>query len=153
MKRAIGYVKATREYGILYQPSKKPLQLEAMSDALFNSTDSGRSWLAHAIAINGAIWSWRSQVSKLIADSPPMAETLAAHQCLHNILWERTLLQHLNITPNRPLPLYTDSQTMMKIMKEPKSDKQISTFRSQTLQLTRKSTSTHHRHRLRQHQR
>ena len=82
MKRVIGYVKATREYGILYRPSKKPLQLEAMSDALFNSTDSGRSWLAHVIAINGAIWSWRSQVSKLIADSPPMAETLALlHTC------------------------------------------------------------------------
>ena len=121
MKYVVGYISKTREYGLLYRRKKGPLLLEGISDASFNSTDSARSWIAHGVRLNGALWSWRSQISKQLADSPPMAETMAAHQCLHNILWGRSLLQHLQIPTDQPIPLRTDSQTMMKIMEEPRA--------------------------------
>ena len=121
MKKLLGYIKGTRNYGLLYKRKGLPLELEAMSDASFNGSYCHRSWIAFAVGINGSIWSWKSHVSKSFPDSPPMAETLAAHQCLHTILWARSIFNHINIPINKPIPLHTDSQTMMKIMKEPRS--------------------------------
>ena len=121
MKKLIGYIKYTRTFGLLYQKDNKPLELHAMSDAAFNSSYCHRSWLAHAVGVNGSIWSWKSHVSKTFADSPPMAETLAAHQCLHTILWAKNIFNHLQIPINKPIPLSTDSKIMMDIMKEPRS--------------------------------
>ena len=121
MKKLIGYIKHTREMGLLYKKDNKPLELHAMSDASFNGSYCHRSWLGHAVGVNGCFWSWKSHVSKIFADSPPMAETLAAHQCLHTILWAKHIFNHLQIPINKPIVLSTDSKIMMQIMKEPRS--------------------------------
>ena len=138
MKKLIGYVKFTREMGILYKKDNKPLELHGMSDAAFNRSYCHRSWLGHAVGVNGSFWTWKSHVSKCYADSPPMAETLAAHQCLHTILWATHLFNHLQIPINKPIVLSTDSKITMDIMKEPRASMKSRHFEPKLFSLMEK---------------
>ena len=123
LKYLVGYIAGTTNYRLHYKPmplnNNKTLQLHTMSNATFNCTDFGRSWYGYISFLNNSPWSWKSCISLSVPCSPPMAETIACFQALNTTLWGIQLLKHIQQPTSLPIPMHTDSQTMMKIMHKP----------------------------------
>lgn len=110
VKRIYRYVKGTKEYSIKYD--RQGCELQASTDASWNSTMDARSYSRYVVKIGNNLISWRSRKQTLVAMSTCEAELMAICEGAREIIWLRNLLDSLNMTgkPQDPVIMKTDSK-------------------------------------------
>jgi hypothetical protein len=123
-KSTLRYVMGTPSFGLVYRASSSscntgPGALEGFGDADFaGDLDSRRSTTGFVFLLNGAAISWQSRLQKTVAVSTAEAEYMAAGAAVKEALWLRKLLSEaLGGAPNC-VPLWSDNQAALKLLKD-----------------------------------
>ncbi|KAL7288350.1 hypothetical protein TKK_0017683 [Trichogramma kaykai] len=120
VKRIMRYLKATRNYGILYDPNCSREPLVAFSDADYaNDMDTRRSTSGYAMMMCGGCVVWASRRQACVSLSTTEAEFIAASEATKEIVWLRKLLADIGCTCNDPTVLYMDNQSAIRLTRNP----------------------------------
>ena len=104
--------------GIVYRKSK---DINIYCDADYaGDLDTRRSTTGYVIKMGNGSVSWSSRLQETVALSTTEAEYMAATDVTKEVKWFRKLLQDIQIikAPN-PLEVWSDSQSAMKLIKNP----------------------------------
>ena len=105
--------------------SKRNPGLEGYVDASFadnygDQHDNRRSTTGWCFLSGGAAVSWRARRQSTVATSTAEAEYIAAFEATKEAIYIRRLMSELGqISPNKRIPLYEDSQACIKIATNP----------------------------------
>lgn len=114
------YLFGTPDYGICFGGGGGMEQLTGYCDADFaGDIDTRRSTTAYVFTYNGAAISWSSRLPQTVAASTTEAEYMAASAATKEALWLRKLLGDLKMLPSGPINIYSDSQSALKLLKNP----------------------------------
>lgn len=109
VQRVMGYLKATREFGLVQRLSENPI-LEFYCDSDFagerTSRKSRTGWIA---LFNGSALSWTSHKQTCVALSTAEAEYISMSDCCKEIRWLRLFLAEIGIIQNDPMILLSDN--------------------------------------------
>lgn len=113
----VRYLKGTRNLRLILGGAT-PMRLVGYTDASFaDCPDTRRSTGGYATFLNagsGPI-SWASRKQLDTADSTCVSEYIAAHDAAKELVWLRTLLSELQLTPVGPTPLYCDNSAAVTL--------------------------------------
>lgn len=123
VKRIFQYLKDTPNLGIKYRKTES-LQLIGYSDANFASDVTTRKSITGCALklCNGPVV-WTSQKQNSVSLSTTEAEYIAASQTVKEILWARQLLEDVCETINKPVKLYVDNQSAIRLIRNPEFHK------------------------------
>lgn len=98
LKRLVCYLYKTKELGITYTKENNTTaqnRLLSFVDADYGGDSDARSSSGYVIIMNGGPITWSSRVQKLTAQSTTEAETIAACDCVKQIVYLRGFLKEL----------------------------------------------------------
>ena len=144
LKNVCRYLRATKDWGIIYR-RPKPLddlppgsfkwldpnsslppfpsfhgdELVGVLDAA-HATDlkTHRSVTGIAIYYGGAVIAWKSRLQPTVSTSSTEAEFLAAVHCAKMVIYLRSILQELNALRDGPTKLLIDNEAALKVINE-----------------------------------
>ena len=111
------YIAGTRDLGLVFH-SGEGILLYATVDASYACHDDLKSHTGCTLHIgrsSGSVLSL-SKKQTVTADSSTVAELIAAHTCLHEILWARNFLQELNFPQKGPTVMFEDNLSTISII-------------------------------------
>ena len=119
VKRIMRYIKATLNYGLLYQKDW-PENLVGYSDADWGGDlDDRKSTSGYLFMMSGAATSWRSKKQSSIALSTAEAEYMALASAAQEAIWMRQLTTELRSKPVGATEIYEDNQSTICMAKSP----------------------------------
>lgn len=96
LKRVVQYLNRTREMGITYTSNTPDLnRLITYVDADFAGSETCRSTSGYTVIMNGGPIAWNSRIQKVTAQSTTEAETIAAAECVKEVIYYRNFLKEL----------------------------------------------------------
>ncbi|PHT41242.1 hypothetical protein CQW23_20096 [Capsicum baccatum] len=111
MKRVLGYLKYTKDYGMHY--NKYPAVLEGYSDANWiTGSNEVKSTSGYVFTIGGGAVSWKSSKQTCIARSTIESEFIALNKAGEEAEWLRNFLKDIPYWPKpvAPVCIHCDSQ-------------------------------------------
>eukprot|EP00158_Paraphelidium_tribonemae_P003283 Partr_v1_DN26022_c0_g1_i2_m345 putative retrotransposon Tto1 - Nicotiana tabacumSimilarity to retrotransposon Tto1 -Nicotiana tabacumSimilarity to reverse transcriptase pol - Volvox carteri len=118
-KGILRYLKGTSTAGLTFKHGADA-DLIAYSDSDFASStdpaDRRRSVTGWFVKLSGAPIAWKSQRQSLTAQSSTEAEIVAISEVSRELEYMRLLADEAGISKNVPVPIFTDSQSAMKII-------------------------------------
>lgn len=118
-KRVLRYIQGTKDYGLLYQKNEN-FTLNGYSDADFaGDIDDRTSTSGYLMNMGSAAVSWSCKKQATVANSSAEAEYISAWEAACEIVWLRRILQDLGTTQQTPTTLWIDSQSAIKMAKNP----------------------------------
>ena len=82
--------------------------------------ETRRSTSGYAFLLGGAAISWCSKRQQTVALSSCEAEYMASTLAAKEAIWERNFLKELNIGEDKPVEIFSDSQSAIELMKDSK---------------------------------
>lgn len=121
VKRVIRYLKGTQDLKLKLNDKTKPQELIAYSDANWaEDTLDRKSTSGHYCSLNGGTISWFSRKQNVIALSSCEAEYVALAETCKEVTWIKQIAKEFNITVNPEVKVYTDSQSCIALVQNPK---------------------------------
>lgn len=118
-KRVLRYIQGTKDFGLLYTKTKN-FVLGGYSDADFaGSIDDRASTSGYLMNMGSAAVSWSCKKQATVATSSAEAEYISAWEAACEIVWLRRILQDLGISQAEATSLFIDSQSAIKLAKNP----------------------------------
>jgi hypothetical protein len=118
-KRVLRYLQGTKDFGLLYQKTKN-FVLGGFSDADFaRSIDDRASTSGYLMNMGSTTVSWNCKKQATVATSTAEAEYISAWEATCEIVWLRRILQDLGISQAEATSLFIDSQSAIKLAKNP----------------------------------
>jgi hypothetical protein len=115
MQRLLGYLKYTKDFGILYKKDKN-LCVIGYSDADFGSDKRDfKSTSGYNTNISNGAVSWSSRKQSITAQSTMEAEYVALSELTKDMVWIRRLLESLGAKVRHPTTLMCDSKAAMVV--------------------------------------
>ena len=109
LKRVLRYLKGTIHHG-LFLKRNSALTLSAFSDSDWGGiNDGGRSTTAYIMYLGTNIISWKSTRQKSVSRSSTEAEYKALANASAELMWIKSLLKELGVTPNHTPTLFCDN--------------------------------------------
>lgn len=121
-KRALRYLKGTRQLELAYRKHDADLELTGACDADWASdTDDRRSTTGFAFSLHaeGSSISWNSKKQQTAAISTCEAEYQAMAAAVQEVLYLRSLLCEMGISNNSPTTILEDNQSCIKMCRNP----------------------------------
>lgn len=126
LKRLLRYLKGTRNLGLMYRRSSQADALIGYADADWgNDCEDRRSISGFVYQIFDATVSWTSRKQNTVALSSTEAEYVSLSQATCEAIWIRNLLVELGIPMDKPVKIYEDNQSCIKISEEPREHKRM----------------------------
>ena len=118
-KKILRYLKGTADLGIKYKRSNN-LEMRGFSDSDYAGDKIERkSVTGYVFLLNGAPISWCSQKQQIVALSSTEAEYVALTATAKEAVWLQKLTSELGHEVQRPLPLFVDNQSAIKLAHNP----------------------------------
>eukprot|EP00253_Pinus_taeda_P030805 PITA_30805 len=118
-KRVIRYIPGTKDFGLLYTKTKI-FVLGGYSDADFaRSIDDRASTSGYLMNTGSATVSWSCKKQATVATSSAEAEYISPWEATCEIVWLHRILQDLGISQTEATSLFIDSQSAIKLAKNP----------------------------------
>lgn len=119
--RVVKYLYSTRQLCIRFQrDSHQQLELEAYSDSDWaGDVDTRRSQSGTILLLAGGPIHWMSACQHLVSLSSAEAEVIALKQTVKETLWMRNILQETYLEQKKPIPVYEDNSSTIKIVTNP----------------------------------
>jgi hypothetical protein len=118
-KRVLRYIQGTKDFGLLYKKTKN-FVLGGFSDADFaGSIDDRASTSGYLMNMGSTTVSWSCKKQATVATSTAEAEYISAWEATCEIVWLRRVLQDLGISQTEATSLFIDSQSTIKLAKNP----------------------------------
>lgn len=115
VKKLVRYLKKTRNKKLMFTSNDK-LTLSAYTDADWAGCKTDCKSTSGFICLLGdSIISWSSKKQLTVSLSSTEAEYIAAAHCCQEILWISQLLEDCCITIDKPIKLYEDNQSCIKM--------------------------------------
>jgi hypothetical protein len=117
-RRVLYYLEQTQNDGIIFCTYGLPFELFVTTDASYDchldsKSHSGLSF--HLGRFSGSFLSI-SKKQKVTADSSTVAEFIGAHTSCQTIAWVTNLLSEMKVTLKKPVTLYQDNMSTIKIL-------------------------------------
>jgi hypothetical protein len=117
--KVLSYLKSTRDIRLTFNAHTDSDRITASVDADFlpNYGDEFNNWKStsgYHVYLGGAAVSWMSKRQDVIATSTAHAETLAAYDCMRDILKLRGLKRDLGFPDCGPTVMQEDNQTVVR---------------------------------------
>lgn len=110
MKSVIRYLIGTRNHGILLPNDFRDIKLSCWSDADWaRDCTKRRSRTGYILMINNGPTVWASRLQSSTAQSSTEAEFFSLAACVREIVWVRSLLTDLRLSPTQPTRLFQDN--------------------------------------------
>lgn len=125
-KRVLRYIKNSIDINMVYtrDESADILIGYADSDWAGDKNDS-KSTSGYVFKIFGNTVSWASRKQDVVAQSSAEAEYKALAEALNEAEWIKQFLIELGFTLDKPIPIYEDNQSCMKVAQEPKDHRRM----------------------------
>ena len=121
-KRVLRYLKGTRQLGLTFVRDADGLKLRGACDADWASdVDDRRSTTGFAFMLQkeGAAISWNTKKQPTAAISSSEAEYQAMAAAVQEVLYLRSLLEEMGVTPEGATTIQEDNQSCIKMCKNP----------------------------------
>lgn len=119
IKRIIKYLIGTSTFGILFQKGEQH-SLIGFSDADFaGDFETRKSTSGYVYKYSNAPITWTSRRQQSVSVSTTEAEYIAASEACKEAIWLTQLLSDLDERCNRPVELYLDNQSAIRLIKNP----------------------------------
>lgn len=121
VKRIFRYLKDKKQLAITYNYDKNEGMI-AYCDADFaGDTESAKSTTGMLIMYGGGPILWKSKRQSLITRSTTEAELVSMSQTVDEVTWLRNMAIELDIIDERPIPVFCDNQSTVKIVENERS--------------------------------
>lgn len=119
--RVIKYLNSTKHIRIRFKRNpKEPLELTAYSDSDWaGDLDNRRSQSGTILMLAGGPIHWTSSAQHVISLSSAEAEVIALKQTVKETLWMRNLLQETYRIQDKPVKIFEDNSSAIKIVTNP----------------------------------
>lgn len=119
--RVVKYLNSTKYLGIRYKRDPfKALELEAYSDSDWaGDIDTRRSQSGTILMLAGGPVHWISSVQHVVSLSSAEAEVIALKQTVKETLWLRNMLQETYMIQQKPIKVFGDNSSALKIITNP----------------------------------
>jgi hypothetical protein len=104
--------------GLLFKPSKGPIELIGYADAAYANNEKAKSTSGYLMEINDCLVSWNSHAQPIVALSSTEAELISAVSACQEIIWFKQLLSDLTY-PQGTVVLMEDNEACIKLSKYP----------------------------------
>jgi hypothetical protein len=120
VKRVFRYLRGTSDCDVLFD-GKSPIEGPIVySDADWAGNPIDRKSISGYTAIlSGAAISWSSKKQSTVALSSTEAEYIAAARATQEATWIQTFLSEIGHPLGKPIPLYVDNQSAIKLIQNP----------------------------------
>ena len=119
-KRILRYIKATLSYGIMYRGNCDSLIPIGYSDSDFaGDVNTRKSTSGYIFKVCGGPITWCAQRQTIVTLSTCEAEYVAASNASREAIWLTRLLEDLRIQCAKPITLFVDNQSAIKLIKNP----------------------------------
>jgi hypothetical protein len=121
VKRIFKYLAGTLDLALCYDRNIDSNLIEAYVDANYasNITDC-KSTTGSLLLFNHGPVTWCSKEQTFVAGSTTEAEYVAACTCTKYVIWMRRLLANLNFPQPQATKLYSDNQSSVRLVQNPK---------------------------------
>ncbi len=116
-KRVLRYLKGTKNLGLSYSKERK--EFFGYSDASYAEEEDRKSVSGYIFMYAGAAISWRSQRQNIVAQSSAEAEYIALAEASKEAIWLRKMAKDFKMKIDRPLLIYEDNQSAIKLANNP----------------------------------
>ncbi|RWS05910.1 gag-pol polyprotein-like protein, partial [Dinothrombium tinctorium] len=120
--RILRYIKGSLNYGITFSGNENTIFGYCDADYA-NDIDTRRSTSGCVIMMNGGAVSWLSQKQRSVALSTTESEYISACTSAKEIVWLRQLLLDLSFNVEKPIDLYCDNMSAIKLIRNPEFHK------------------------------
>ncbi|GBL60415.1 Retrovirus-related Pol polyprotein from transposon TNT 1-94 [Araneus ventricosus] len=118
-KRVLKYLKGTKNRGLTFRPTKKPLVGYADADWASDITNR-KSYSGCVLKFADGAISWESKKQHCVALSSTEAEYIALSECAKEIVYLRRFLNELyESVDETPTVVFSDSQAAQKLVQNP----------------------------------
>lgn len=116
LKHILKYIKGTKNLSLIYRRNAKPMVMKCYADADWGSDKvTRRSTSGYTFQINGNTVVWKSKRQNSVALSTAEAEYVSLSEATSEIIWVNNVLLDLSIDIPKPIVLYEDNQSAIKI--------------------------------------
>ena len=115
VNRILAYLKSSPGKGILFSKHGH-LDIDGYTDSDFARSKLDRkSTLGYVSFVRGNLVTWRSKKQSVVSLSSAEVEYCALHHATTKLTWLRILLSELGFGPKKPMVLFCDNTTVIKI--------------------------------------
>ena len=119
VKRILAYLAGTRNLGLCFGKGH-PMDAVGYSDADYaGDITNRRSMTGFLFLLHGGPVSWTSRQQTCVALSTTESEFVAANESAKEAVWLRRLLDELTQREAKPMQLYCDNQSAIRLVKNP----------------------------------
>jgi transposase InsO family protein len=115
-KRIVRYLKGTKEFKLKLTSNTEGLEAYTDADWAEDRTDS-KSHSGFVFLYNGSAIAWACRKQTCTAWSSCEAEYIAIAEASRELLWIRRLLEDFHIEQTKPIRIYEDNQSAIKLIK------------------------------------
>ena len=117
--KILRYLRGTADYGVFYKKGGNE-ELVAYTDSDYaGDLDDRKSTSGYVFLLSSAAISWLSKKQPVVSLSTTEAEFIAASTCACQAVWLRKILEKLGHTQNSSTTVYCDSNSAIKLAKNP----------------------------------
>lgn len=117
VKRIFAYLAGTRNLGISFKQEDVKLVIGYTDSDFAGDLDERKSTSGYIFLYNGGPVSWSCRRQECIAVSTTEAEFVAGSESAKEAIWILKFLTEIGETNTGPIPLYSDNQSAIKLIK------------------------------------
>lgn len=119
LKRLLRYLQKTKNFGLIFRKDCKDLHGFVDADWASCNIDR-RSYTGYCFVLSGCVISYESRKQRTVALSSTEAEYMALSEACKEAIYLKNLMSELGMyDKNKPLSLYSDSQSSLKLASNP----------------------------------
>lgn len=125
-KRLLRYIKGSIDLKMEYTKNKSGEILTGYADADWGGDkNDSKSTSGYVFKVFGNTVSWATRKQNTVAQSSTEAEYVALGEAINEAEWIKELLIELGFSFNKPITIYEDNQSCIKVAEEPREHKRM----------------------------
>src|SRR5271168_5110705 len=119
IKRVLQYLKATKNYGIIYTNNSTNFISEYCDADYAGDNSLAKSILGYIFILTSGPISWKSKLQSVVAQSTTEAEFITINSVAKKAVFIKQLITELDVYNQVKFPLYTDNNSALVLAKNP----------------------------------